>query len=1086
MKCPECHVVIPDGSKFCNECGAQLSDITAKPPKSMPGERKHATIMFSDLSGYTSMSEKLDPEEVKALMGRIFSEASRIVEKYKGTVERFFGDEVMALFGAPIAHEDDPVRAVKAAKEIHAFVNVISPEYESKIDRKLSMHTGINSGLVVTGEKQLGKDRHGLTGGTINTAKRLTSLASADEILIGTETFQQVQFFYKSEKLKPILVKGKADPAPVYKVLSALDQQQVTECLFGVQAEFIGRETEMAILTDAVEELKNGQGAIISIVGQAGTGKSRLIREFKVKLNTKGLQWREGHAYAYTQNIAFYPLTNLLTHAFQIREGDNSEQIRAKVAAGVKELIWDKPDIQKYLGGLFSLDFGEDERVSPEFWRHQLYRSAQQILEALASRGPTVVLFEDLHWADRSFIELLQLLLTKTRRPVLFICVYRPSFNLFEENDPNDLAQPYYEIKLQELSSEQTQSMLQSLLNSSDVPEKLHDFIQEKVEGNPFYLEEVINSLIETGTLNCDNGGWQLTQEIKLADIPTTIQGVLNARLDRLKKEAKRILQEASVIGRAFFYEVLTRVTELTTPVEGHLAGLESLDLIRARTREPDLEYIFKHAITQEVVYNGLLKKERRDIHERIGQAMENLFGDRMPEFYEAIAFHYSRGRSIGKAIGYLIKAGEKNLSRYAVHEAYGYFENAFELLATKTDRSRAENIIIADVLNNWAFANYYMGNMKETIELFTKYEDLVKTLEDSSRYGMFCAWFGIAYYMAGMAMSAYDYLTRAVSLGEQGKDQKVIGYACSWLTWTCADIGQPNEGIDFGRRAVQISKSFLEDQYLYFKPRAGIGVCHYSLGNVEKIMEIGRDLKAYGEKTANSRCMVMAHYIDNLGKFASGDLDGAIESGKKSEAAAKDPHYKHMPLMAMGPAYLLKGQIQEALETFGRAIPFFNTNGIHVQGTLAEIFYGVALIAGGKMSEGMEKIIKARESAIKNKRRLIIVYADYAMGKVYSEIACGEKPSIGVMLKNAAFLMKHLPFATKRAISYFQKAISWAEKLKYISLQGQACLDLGLLYKARNQREKAREYIERAVHSFTVCGATTFLEQAQKTLNSL
>ncbi len=308
----------------------------------------------------------------------------------------------------------------------------------------------------------------------------------------------------------------------------------------------------MAMLMEAVENLKQRKGSIISIVGHTGTGKSRIIQEFKAKLDPVEVQWRAGHAYPYTQNMAYYPLSNLLTNAFQIREGDNPDQIRKKVEAGVEALLWDKPEAKQYLGSLFSLNYAEIDEVSPEFWRSQLHQSVQQIVEAVAGRGPTVMLFEDLHWADESFIELLHLLLQNTQRPVLFLCVYRPSFNLFPEGEPDSLAWPHQKIDLRELSWDETGAMLQSLLNASHLPDELRYFIKQKVEGNPFYLEEVINTLIETEILISDDGGWQLTKPLDMADIPTTIQGMLTARLDRLEKQAKRILQEASVIGRAF------------------------------------------------------------------------------------------------------------------------------------------------------------------------------------------------------------------------------------------------------------------------------------------------------------------------------------------------------------------------------------------------------------------------------------------------------------------------------------------------------------------------------------------------------
>jgi len=720
MKCPKCQFENPDTQKFCGECGAKLEKVCPKcgynnpsqykfcgecghnltipaetPPKddsepkphapepvadeiittpgAIEGERKYVTALFSDMSGYTAMSERLDPEEVKEITSRIFGEISQIVAKYDGFIEKFVGDAVMALFGVPKAHEDDPIRAIEAAREIHDVVHAISPELEEKVGKPLSMHTGINTGLVVTGEVNLEKGTHGIAGDTINLAARLSSLAKADEIIVGPDTYHQAEGYFAFEGLEPTKVKGKTEPIQIYKALSPKEQPSTTHSHHGLRADLIGREVELAQLGEAAQMLRQGKGAIFSICGETGTGKTRLVEEFKTTLDLKEIQWHQGQAYAYSQNTPYFPLIDLFSRAFQIKDGDAPERVREKVESGVESLVGKRKDIIPYVGSLYALSYPEVEEVSPEFWKARLQETVQAIFSGLTQRAPTVICLEDLHWADPSFMDLLRFLLSEFRYPALFLCVYRPAFSLFTSHQLSGLGTQHQEIQLNDLSPSEAQIMVESLLKTRTIPKDLRRFIQENVEGNPFYLEEVINALIESGTLIRDNGAWSISQPISQSDMPSTIHGIISARLDHLEKESKRILQEASVIGRAFLYEILKRCTQLKEQLDRHLTGLERLDLIHARSLQPDLEYVFKSAMTQEIVYSGLLRKERQAIHERIAQVMEQLFQGRLPEFYETLAFHFKQGHSTLKAVDYLVKSGEKSLGRYAVEESHQY-----------------------------------------------------------------------------------------------------------------------------------------------------------------------------------------------------------------------------------------------------------------------------------------------------------------------------------------------------------------------------------------------------------------------------
>ena len=371
-----------------------------------------------------------------------------------------------------------------------------------------------------------------------------------------------------------------------------------------------------------------------------------------------------------------------------------------------------------------------------------------------------------------SSLDLLRSILSEFRYPALVLCPYWPPLSLLPAISERH-GKSYQEIRLQDLTASDSQDMMESLLKSKTIPHELRKFIQEKVEGNPFYLEEVINSLIESGTLIRYNGNWRLSRPIGESDISPTVQGVISARLDRLEKEMKRILQEASVIGRAFLYEILNKITELKEQLDHHLHRLEQFDLIRIRSFQPELEYIFKHALTQEVVYNGLLKRERQAVHERIGLVMEQLFRERLSEFYETLAFHFKRGQSLHKAVDYLMKSGEKSLKRYAVEESHQYYQEAFDLLKNKPGMTDEEKRLLIDLLNKWALVFYYRGDFNGLVDLFRDHEGMAEFLTDKAALGMFYAWLGFGLFCNGKAKSSYEYLCKALKTGEEIEDRR-------------------------------------------------------------------------------------------------------------------------------------------------------------------------------------------------------------------------------------------------------------------------------------------------------------------------
>jgi predicted ATPase/class 3 adenylate cyclase len=1089
LSCPDCGTTNRPDAKFCDECGLRLDQGLEAPVivQQPEGERKQVTVVFSDFSGFTALSEKLDPEEVKEIMSRVFGEIAGVVARYGGFIEKFVGDAVMAIFGVPKSHEDDPIRAIKAARGIHDLVETLSPKLEEKAGGPISMHTGVNTGLVVTGEVDVEKGTHGVSGDTVNLASRLSSLAQPGEILVGPDTYRRTEGYFEFRKQEPKKVKGKSDPVEMYEMVSVKEAPVTLHRLSGLRADLIGRKVEMAQLQEAVERLREGTGKIFSICGNPGTGKSRLVEEFKATLNLDEIRWLEAHAYAYSQNIPYFTLIDLLNRMFGMEEGDPPEEVREKLESGIGDLIGRESDAIPFVGGLFSIQYPEIENVSPEFWKAKLREGMLAILSALARKVPTVFCLEDLHWADPSFIELLRSALTQIRQPAVVLCVYRPTFSLFTSHQLASMTEIYQEIRLQDLSSSEAQDMLDSLLKTHSIPADLRRVVQDKAEGNPFYVEELVNSLIESGTLVKDNGDWKVTKPISRSDISSTIHGVISGRLDRLENETKRILQEASVIGRAFLYEILKKISFLQDRIDESLGSLERLDLIRMRSLQPELEYIFKHALTQEVVYNGLLIKERKHIHERIGLVMEELFRDRLPEFYEALAFHFRRGHSDTKAVKYLVKSGEKSLARYAVEESHQYFREAFEILSNKTERSDEEDNLLITLIVKWSYVYYYKGNFKELIGLLSVHEALAARITDRSTAGMFYGWLGMTLWSKQRYRESQRQLMRALEIGESLGDKKVVGYACTWLSWTCAELGLLEDALQYGAKAQRLAGDFPSDHYLFLKSLGGVGFTRYYRGEANKALEAGNALVAFGEKNSDIRSMVMGHYVVGLGHFAMRDLERTIESHKRAIQVSADPYYRQFPLLFLGMGFLLTGRFSEARKAFEEVVAFSVEWGVEMLETAAKALLGACFLTSGEFEKGFKLVQESRKRFEEAERKWCIALADRILGQFYLQVVTSGKDSnFSLAFKNIRFLAVRLPFAAKRAEEHFVQCHRRSEEMGANLLAGEAYVGLAQLYTSKGKKEKAVKCISAAIQRLEECGSEGPLKEAREMLASI
>ncbi|MDA2910834.1 AAA family ATPase [Nitrospiraceae bacterium AH_259_D15_M11_P09] len=651
------------------------------------------TVLFCDLVESTALAQQLGPEAMHTLLNQFFVLALTEVHRYAGTINQFLGDGFMALFGAPLAYEDHSDRAVRTALGIqHALVEgCLSQDYAG--GHKVAVRIGVNTGPVVVGKigDNLRMD-YTAVGDTTHLAARLQELAEPGTIYLSDQTHRAIRHQFECQSMRARLPKSKGEPVTVYKVQGTRVHQQVAPWRWGreISAPLVGREAELGTLTACFERVARHQGGMVFLLGEPGIGKSRLVAEARRRVSEQGLSWLEGRAFSYSQTISYGPFLELIKSEAGITDQDREAESWAKLEQRITALCPDEvAEILPYLATLLALNVSApfDSRVkylNSEDMGRQIFRTSRHFFERLAQAHPLVLLFEDMHWADESSVKLLEHLLPLTKTLPLLICwVSRPELQesaVAVQNEAQEqYAARYTEITLGPLSSTESADLVCRLLQSERVSPRVQEVTVAKAGGNPFFMEEVVHTLIDTGALKRtqDATDWLATKQLDEITLPDTIQGVIMARVDRLQEDIKQVLKLASVIGRHFFYRVLRSLTEPVATLDPSLAILQHLDLIREKRRIPELEYFFKHALVQEATYDSILMNRRRDLHRQVAQCIEALYAARKEEFASLLAYHYARAEEWEKALDFLLKAGDQAGQLAADAEALAHYHQA-------------------------------------------------------------------------------------------------------------------------------------------------------------------------------------------------------------------------------------------------------------------------------------------------------------------------------------------------------------------------------------------------------------------------
>jgi class 3 adenylate cyclase/tetratricopeptide (TPR) repeat protein len=1117
MKCARCQHQNEDGARFCEECAAPLAlacancgrqlSPTAKfcpgcahptgfaplakaaprftsPESYIPkhlaerildsrtaleGERKQVTVLFADLKGSMELLADRDPEEARRILDPVLERMMEAVHRYEGTVNQVMGDGIMALFGAPLAHEDHAVRACYAALRMQESVKRYAESVFRSFGVPVQIRVGLNSGDVVV--RAIGSDLHmdyTAVGQSTHLAARMEQMAQPGTTLLTSKTLALAEGFVQVTSRGPVTVKGLTLPIEIFELAGA---SPVRSRLHAAAARgltrFVGRDAEIEVLRQALERAGEGHGQLVAVVGEPGVGKSRLVWEFTHSHRSQGWLVLEAASVSYGKATTYLPVIELLRSYFAIEPRDDGRKVREKVTG--KLLSLDRalePTLPVFLS---LLDVpGEDPkwaRLDPSHRRRQTLDALKRLLLRESQVQPVLLMVEDLHWTDGETLAWLDLLVDGLPTARLLLLVnYRPEYGHGWGSKTY-----YQQVRLDTLPAARAGELLEALLGTSPALEDLKRLLIERTQGNPFFLEESVRALEETRALTGARGAYRLAGPIQRLQLPYTAQAILAARIDRLAPGDKRLLQAAAVVGKDVPFPLLQAIAE--EPEEGvrqSLTRLQAAEFLYEARLFPELEYTFKHALTHEVAYGGLLQDRRSALHARIVEAMEQLHPGHLDEHAERLAHHALRGELREKAVHYLRQAGLKAAARSALQDARGWFEQALGVLEALPESQATLEQAFEIRLELWPVLSL-LGEVRRVQERLREAEALAERLNDDRRRGQVCA-----------------FMTTVHSL-----------------------LGELDEALVTGTRALQIAGR-LGDLRLRIVTTSYLEQSHYYRGNYERVVELATNnlaaLPADG----------VYEYFGNLAPASVYDRTWLVRSlaelGRFAEAAAYEAeairlaeptqhaftigiaHY------AAGTFHLIKGDWTKARSLIEHWIAVLRTGNVVVQLPAAVASSAWLLAQLGDASEALNRLREGEQLLERQEARGIIGYhgwvyrslgrARLLLGELDEARRLGDRARESLLGQlGAAAHALHLlgdiathpdRFDAEHGEAYYRQALALAEPRGMRPLVAHCHLGLGRLFRRTGKRDDAREHVTTATIMYCEMDMRFWLEQAE------